>query len=177
MSNLSDFLGGGKPRRVTVLTAGSGNFIPLEANTRFTVELIGGGGSGGSGSSDTRPGAAAAVLVYSGVFTSTTAIPYVVGTGGSATTNLSGNPGTASTFGGMFAGGGQGRVSSGSSLGGQPFPLAFGSSGVDVTGSTTANAGVSIYGTAGSQMPGTGGVGGGATTGPGGNGRIVIVEY
>lgn len=51
MNNLSDFLGGGKPKLITRLTSGTSTYIPTVDNARCLVRVQGGGGGGCVGGS------------------------------------------------------------------------------------------------------------------------------
>lgn len=46
MSSFSQFVGGGKPKKVTRYTTGSGTYTPLAPNSWCFVTMIGGGGAG-----------------------------------------------------------------------------------------------------------------------------------
>ena len=46
MSNLSDFLGGSKPKLITVLTSSTGTYVPTVDMARCFIRVQGGGGSG-----------------------------------------------------------------------------------------------------------------------------------
>lgn len=48
MSTLSQFMPGGKPKRIQTYTSGSGTYTPIAPNSWCYVRLVGGGGAGGT---------------------------------------------------------------------------------------------------------------------------------
>lgn len=128
MSSLSDFLGGGKPKRITPYTTGTGTYVPTADMARCLVRIQA-GGAGGANSPVMGGGGGAMAEVWCRV--PIAGLAYVVGGGGAVSTN-----GSRSSFGPYVAMPGQGIVSS----------FSYGSGGVleTITGSVDAD-GASMY--------------------------------
>ncbi len=97
-TNLSDFVGGGKPKLITPYTTGTGTYIPTAHMARCFVRIQGGGG-GGAGSGGYAGGGGAMVEAW--VRIPITGWGYVIGAGGGSTVN-----GSPTTFGPYIAQGG-----------------------------------------------------------------------
>lgn len=114
MSNFSDFVGGLKPKRVTVYTSGTGTFTPLVSGSWCRITMVGGGGGGGKpgGASFGGAGGSAGVTLPGIWMRIDSAIAYAVGAAGVGAT-VGDQPGTAggnTTLGSLIAPGGPGPV-------------------------------------------------------------------
>ncbi len=97
------FSGGGRPKLVTLLTSGSGTYVPTQNNARLFVRVQAGGASGSSFSSPNNAGGGAGALVEAVVLCPIAGMSYTVGAGGAAVTNGYGNNGMKSVFGSIVA--------------------------------------------------------------------------
>lgn len=99
MSNLSDFLGGGKPKLITLLTSGTGTYVPTADQARCLVRVQGAGG--GSHSAASNYGGAGGQMVQRFIRIPIAGMAYVIGAGGATAT-----VGANSRFGSILAEGG-----------------------------------------------------------------------
>jgi hypothetical protein len=100
-SNISDFLGGSKPKLITRYTSGTGTYYPTVNNARCFVKIQ---GSGGGGAVFIGGGGGAYI---EGVFVvPSTGVPYTVGAGGAGGTGSSASAGNYSRFDSIKAPGG-----------------------------------------------------------------------
>lgn len=162
------FSGSSRPKLVTLLTSGSGTYIPTQDNARLFVRVQAGGASGSSSVAPNNVGGGAGALVEAWVLCPIAGMSYTVGAGGAAVTNANGNAGTKSSFGSIVAqpgnagsgniGGAGGYIMSGNTTTG-----AFGSvPGLSGGAGGSSNAG---GGAVGFSKPGSGSDGTGTSTG------------
>lgn len=147
MSNLSDFLGGGKPKRITRYTSadGTGTYVPTADNARCFVRVTGGGG----GAAATSYGGGGGATVEMFLRIPLAGIAWIVGAGGAP-----GAGGSKSVCGPLVAKGGE--------HGGQYSGWNYGAGGV--TGSAGLSATLyqgGLFGYAGGCGGAYGGVGAG----------------
>lgn len=150
MSNLSDFIAsGGKPKRVTRYTSGTGTFTPLNDNALCLVRIQGGGGAGGA-NGNFRGGGGAGAMVEFLIRVPIAGMAYSVGAGGVSTIGVTnGGDGSPTRFGNVTAEGGKGGGYTNPSV----WPLSQGGmtsqQAGNVTASSTSVIGGSITGIAG----------------------------
>lgn len=100
--NLSDFMAAGaKPKLITLLTSGTGTYVPTADNARCFVRVQGGGASGATGAGGMGGGAGA--MVEGLLRIPIAGVAYTVGAGGAATSSVTGNDGILSRFGSLTA--------------------------------------------------------------------------
>ena len=134
---LSNYVGGSKPKLITLLTSGTGTYVPTADMARCLVRIQGGGGGGAATSYGGGGGAMTEWMLRIPI----AGLAYVVGAGGAASSN-----GSLSSFGQYIALPGTGGTGSGPGVGG---PIAFIDGQIDADG-------VSVF------FPGCAGVAGGA---------------
>lgn len=99
MSSLSDFVGGGKPKKITPYTSNTGTYIPTADMARCFVRIQAGGGGGWSA---VGSGGGGGAMVEVWIRIPIAGLPYVVGAGGGVVTS-----GSDSKFGNYIAQGGK----------------------------------------------------------------------
>lgn len=135
----------------TITTPGSSTYTGTSTSGWAYAILVGGGGSGGgAGSGYTGAGGGGSGGVGGKLVQLTGSMPVFIGSGGAApNAGVNGNPGTASTFGGMTAGGGGGGQTGNANPG---------------AGGTVTGADISTSAGGGNTGASTGQSGGGGTT-------------
>lgn len=164
--------GGGPPSQpVTMLTSGSGNFIPKAATRWLRVTMIGGGAGGNSTSaaSTVCSGGKAAIPVSYWVKKVKGSYAYAIGAGGTGVTAGAGTDGGDTTFDTLTAYGARSAAIN---------PAQVSNSGGLTNGENSAygKGGSLGSGNANGYGAGGGGTNGGSATGGSGSGGLIIIE-
>ena len=119
MSNLSDFLGGGKPKLITRITSGTGTYVPTADMARCLIRRQGAGGAGGSPTISYGGGGGGGAFVENWERVPISGITYAVGAGGVGSAGAA-IPGSPTRCGNVIAAGGHGG---GQAVAGEGGPL------------------------------------------------------
>lgn len=123
MNNISDFLGSGKPKRITEYTSGTGTYVPTVDMARCFVRLQAGGGGGHSAASPNTSGGGGGAMIEFIIRIPIAGLAYAVGAGG-----IVAGDGSATTLGNFAAPPGRAATGAAPGLGGL---LSFSSGSVD----------------------------------------------
>lgn len=107
-------VGGGKPKLITVITSGTGTYVPTENNARCLIRRQGaGGGAGGGQAGCGHSGGGGGAFVETMERVPIAGYTYSVGAKGIGGTSASGTDGGATRFNNVIASGGKGGISTG----------------------------------------------------------------